>query len=65
MADDKVKRFRVHVIKEICNTEKDYLQKLQFVVKVREIHYSTVSQEEAWLPLFRTSRRVTPMSQKT
>ena len=35
MADDKTKRFRVHVVKELYETEKDYTEHLEFTVTVR------------------------------
>lgn len=34
MADDKTKRFRVHVVKELYETEKDYTAHLEFTVTV-------------------------------
>ena len=32
---DKVKRFRVHVVKELYDTERDYTRNLEFTVTVR------------------------------
>lgn len=34
MASDKDKRFRVHVVKELYETERDYTQQLEFTVTV-------------------------------
>ena len=34
MASDKLKRFRVHVVKELYETEKDYTTALEFTVTV-------------------------------
>lgn len=34
-SDEKVKRFRLHVVKEIYETEKDYTESLEFTVEVR------------------------------
>lgn len=34
MATDKLKRFRVHVVKELYETEKDYTTALEFTVLV-------------------------------
>lgn len=35
MASDKLKRFRVHVVKELYETERDYTTALEFTVTVR------------------------------
>ena len=32
--DDKIKRFRLHVVKEIYQTERDYTDSLEFTVDV-------------------------------
>ena len=34
-SEDKSKRFRLHVVKEIYQTEKDYTEALEFTVNVR------------------------------
>lgn len=34
MADDKTKRLRTHVVKELFDTEKDYTDHLEFTVTV-------------------------------
>lgn len=34
MASDKLKRFRVHVVKELYETERDYTTALEFTVMV-------------------------------
>ena len=36
MATDKLKRFRVHVVKELYETERDYTNALEFTVTVRQ-----------------------------
>ncbi len=33
-SDEKVKRFRLHVVKELYETEKDYTESLEFTVEV-------------------------------
>ncbi len=40
MASDKDKRFRVHVVKELYETERDYTQQLEFTVTVSG-HWAT------------------------
>lgn len=37
MASEKLRRFRVHVVKELYETEKDYTTALEFTVTVREV----------------------------
>ena len=34
MADEKTKRFRTHVVKELYDTEKEYTRHLEFTVTV-------------------------------
>lgn len=42
MADDKIKRLRTHVVKELFDTEADYTDHLEFTVNVRLL----------WRPVF-------------
>ena len=42
-ADEKTKRFRLHVVKEIYETEKDYTDALEFTVEVSSEFSTEVS----------------------
>lgn len=48
---DKAKRFRVHVAKELYETERDYTQNLEFTVTVSSRHDGWAASHAAWTAL--------------
>ena len=58
MAEEKTKRLRTHVVKELYDTEKDYTEHLEFTVEVSPAHHASLVGREDLRALTKSAQDV-------